>query len=245
LRRTADPSAHPPWIDLEHRLCTKNAVSAMKEDYMNRTTLLLLGGILSLGLVSACGGSSTADLMLFDAPPPGVSAVKIWVASMQVHVADKDDKKDGDPRDSTIDDDGHWESLTVDRPIDLVQHQGESAAELLGQLSLPEGKITQIRLVIDTSKPNVAVVNGTSCDLDTSGIARTGVKIIHPFKAFQTKKSSHHQIFVDFRLDESMQAEGTCFRLLPVIRLERVKTDNVDIDIRIEVSINGKDPSKP
>jgi hypothetical protein len=182
----------------------------------------------------SCGGGSTAQLNLFDAPPPGVTAVSIWVKSMQVHVADKDDKKNGDPNDTSIDDDDRWHTLSVNHAIDLVQHEGETAAEVLGQLPLPEGKVTQIRLFVDTAAANTAVLNGMTCNLDTSGVSPTGIKIIHPFKAFASKSGSRHEIFVDFRLDESLVGSGTCFRLLPVIRLTHVRTDGVDVDIALD-----------
>src|SRR4051812_13458455 len=115
--------------------------------------ILLLAGITSL---SACGGA-TADLYLFDAPPAGVTSVRLTVASMDVHVDDtgKKDKAD-DAADGSIDDDKKWQSLTVGKVIDLVEHQGEDAADDLGELDLPDGKITQIRLKLDLDAPQVA-----------------------------------------------------------------------------------------
>lgn len=195
---------------------------------------------LSAGL-AACGGSSTLDLKLFDAPPAGVTAVNIYIASMQVHVDDDaTDAADAnkttaqkagsrDPNDATIDDDSKWVSLTVNKSIDLVAHQGETAAELLGQLTLPEGKITQLRLVVDTTQPNTATLNGVACDLDMSRVAKKGIKINHVFKAFKSTAKSHGEVFVDFDLSNALQAQGNCFLLEPHLRLHKVRLQGADV----------------
>lgn len=181
----------------------------------------------SLGLV-ACGGGSNATLSIMDAPPDGVTSVRITIAAMQVHVAGIDGPDDSDPGDDTIDDDDRWISLSVDRTIDLVQHQGETAAEKLGELDLPEGKITQIRLVIDTSEAddNVATFQGNDCALDVQKVAKKGIKINHPFKAFDTWAHAHHHVLVDFDLEKSMKREGDCFELSPHLKLHKVKSED-------------------
>lgn len=177
--------------------------------------------------LSACGGA-TAELRLMDAPPEGVTAVKIHVASMQVHVDDKDKAKDADPADTSIDADGKWQTLAVDKQIDLVAHQGEDAAAVLGQLDLPEGKITQIRLVLDTSKPNVATYDGADCSLDLSKIAPSGIKISHVFKALDPA-GGEAQIWVDLELDKALTKKGDCFQLESKLKLHKVKVDGSDV----------------
>ncbi|MBI2377265.1 MAG: DUF4382 domain-containing protein [Deltaproteobacteria bacterium] len=182
-----------------------------------------------LGL-GACGGDASMELQLMDAPPEGVTAVEIYVASMQLHVVDKDDSAStSDPNDSSIDDDNRWESLSVNKSIDLVAHQGEAAAEVLGQLDLPEGKITQIRLQLDTSQPNTATKDGTKCDLLTSKVAKKGIKINHPFKAFEVQRNHKHVTIVDFELDKSLKPSGDCFELEPKIKLHKFKLDGIDV----------------
>ena len=173
---------------------------------------------------------STVDLALMDAPPAGVTAVVIQVAAMQVHVEDNDDAMDSDSG-TGIDDDSKWESLSVNRSIDLVQHQGETAAELLGQLPLPPGKITQIRLVIDTAGENYAVKGGQRCSLDTTKVAKKGIKIEHPFKAWKSVKDTKHFILVDVDLERSLNAKGDCFELDPKIELKKVKIDDKDFQL--------------
>lgn len=186
--------------------------------------------VLALFGLAACGGSPTIELNLMDAPPEGVTAVKLFVASMDVHVAG-DGAKDADPADDSIDDDGKWTSLSVGREIDLVQHQGESAADVLGQLELPEGKITQIRLHLDETRPNVATYQGVDCDLDLSRINAKGIKISHPFKAIQASGDDAIEAWVDVELDRSLKPSGSCFQLEPVVKLHRVKVDGKDRSI--------------
>jgi hypothetical protein len=212
-----------------------------------------------------------AQVALMDAPPEGVTAVKLTVASMQVHVvpgslatdAGSDDADAGavetdagealDPSADAgtvtddggsaevappeeVDDDGEgsWVTLDVDRTIDLVQHQGETAADILGQLQLPAGKITQLRLVLDTSVPenNVATLNGVDCNLDTKRVSKQGVKLNHVFKAFESKAHGTVHLWVDFDLEKSLKAnKDGCFDLEPQLRLAHAKMDDQDVDL--------------
>jgi hypothetical protein len=191
----------------------------------------LLGG-LWLGGTLACGSDgSTGILKIMDAPPQGVTAVTIVVATIDVHVEDADKAKDADPTDTSIDKDNKWQSLTLDQEIDLVIHQGEAAAELLGELPLPQGKITQIRLLLDLTKPQTVTQNGVDCAMDTSQVPPTGIKISHPFKAFDSKNGIKNEMLVDFDLADSMKASAGCFRLEPVLKLVKVKADGADVGI--------------
>lgn len=203
---------------------------------MNRTsTLGLLSATALAFATSACSSEGAiAELNLHDAPPQGVTSVKVKVASMQVHVADSDKAKDADPNDSSIDDDGGWESLTVDKTIDLVLLPGEDAAMKLGELQLPEGKVTQVRLVLDTSKPefNTATYNGADCNLNVAKVAKKGIKINHVFKAFESKKNGRQQVWVDFDLAESLKAKDGCFELDPKLKLSKVKLDGGDVKVK-------------
>jgi hypothetical protein len=180
----------------------------------------------------ACG-QAQATLSLMDAPPSGVTAVSIFVASMDVHVNDGGTGGDSgsNPNDATIDDDDKWHSLSVNKSIDLVQHQGESAAAMLGQLELPAGKITQLRLVIDTTKANTATYNGSSCALDTTKVETRGIKINHVFKALSASKGDKVDITVDFDLADSLSPKGDCFELSPRLKLHKVKLNDTEQSI--------------
>jgi hypothetical protein len=191
-----------------------------------KTTLMLLG-VVSL---SACG-STTAELLLFDAAPAGVTAVELFIATADVHVDDKDKDKSKEASDASIDNDGKWQTLEVNRSIDLMQHEGESAADVLGQLELPEGKVTQIRLTLDTSQPNTATYNGSPCDLDLSRVDAQSLKINHAFKALDTDEGDEQKFYVHVDLEKSLTAQGNCFRLEPKIQLTKVKIDGEDAEL--------------
>jgi len=194
-----------------------------------KTHDLVLFGLFAGAL--GCGGSSTARVNLFDAPPQGVVAVSIYVKSVDAHMAGDAAGDSAAPEDASIDSDGKWETLNVGKSIDLVQHQGESAALVLGELSLPQGKITQIRLVVDPDQANTATfADGRVCALDTSRVERKGIKVNHVFKAVAASSGDTNEVFLDFDLAQSMQAAGDCFVLRPVLKLTRVKNKGKEVD---------------
>jgi hypothetical protein len=181
-------------------------------------------GLSVLGLVG-CGGKGTLSLRLTDAPPDteNMSAVMVTISKMEVHLAGGDG--DG-PEDKGKDGSG-WHLL--DRPAqsyDLLQLQNDVTAAL-GEMELPEGKITQIRMHLDPAAINeVRLVRGAVCALDLSNVERTGVKINHPFKAFPIEAGETTVAVVDFDVKESVSKEGDCvYRLNPVIKLKSVKHD--------------------
>lgn len=184
-------------------------------------------------LAAACGSSgATAEFKLQDAPPPGVTSVKVTVLAAQAHVVDLSKAKDADPADASIDDDASWVTLNVNRTIDLVAHQGETAAESLGSLDLPAGKITQLRLKLDTSAAdrNTLTSAAGTCNLDVSKVEVKGIKINHVFKAFESKAGAKGEVYLDFDLSESLKEDkaGGCYRLEPHLKLHKVKTDGKD-----------------
>ena len=184
-------------------------------------------------LLAGCSSeeSGSIEVRLMDAPPIGVTAVKVHIAAFHAHVDNKD-AKDADPTDDKIDDSAKWVTRSVGRTIDLVAHQGESAAELLGELDLPEGKITQLRLVIDTTVPAKATVNGVDCLLDTTKVAKKGIKINHVFKAFEIGVGKKHTAWIDFELDKSLTDDKKgCFVLEPKLKLHKVKRDGADLTL--------------
>lgn len=188
----------------------------------------VLAAALALGGCADDAADSTATLYLMDAPPAGVTSVVVHVASVQVHVDDKGKSLAEDASSTAIDKDGKWQTLAVNKSIDLVKAQGETAAVKLGTLGLPEGKITQIRLLLDSAQPNTATANGKTCNLDLSKV-KDGIKINHVFKALDTGVDQNHQAWLDFRLDEALQASGDCYLLKPVLKLQKFTTAGKDV----------------
>lgn len=201
---------------------------------MLNSKIASLAALCAVGAFSACAddepAQSTAQLYLMDAPPAGVTSVIVHVASIQVHVDDKTKTTSDDAADTKKDADGKWRTLAYNKPVDLVLAQGETAAVKLGELGLPDGKITQIRLMLDASQKNTAKVNDKTCDLDLSKI-KDGIKINHPFKAVDVGTGKKHEVWVDFKLDEAMEATKDCYALKPVLKLKKVKTNSADVSL--------------
>ena len=184
----------------------------------------------SAALVAAgCGGASgTLSLQLTDAPPDlgAMSAALITIDDIDVHLAGAGEDQTGDAGEPK-DDDGSWVTRARDpQTFDLLGLQNDVTASL-GELKLPEGKITQIRLHIDTAGTNeIHLQDGRVCAMDVSSVSHEGVKINHVFKALDVQAGHRTSVVVDLDLKESVSQEGACaFRLNPVIKLKSSRMD--------------------
>ncbi len=199
---------------------------------MKIATALWTAAVFAAAAIAGCAedepAQSTATLYLMDAPPAGVTSVIVHVASIQVHVDDKSKTTSDDAADTKKDADGKWRTLVVNKPVDLVLAQTETVAVKLGELPLPEGKITQIRLILDPTQKNTAKVGDKTCDLDLSKI-KDGLKINHPFKALDVGTGKKHQAWIDYKLDEAMEVTKDCYALKPVLKLKKFKTDAKEV----------------
>lgn len=205
-------------------------------------TTRALGTSSCLALLLAACGNTTVTVELTDAPPDmqALEHVEVTLSRVEVHVAggESDDAADddqaatdddsSDKEDDHDDDEGSgWRTVAAPAgTFDLVALQNDVRAKL-GELELPSGKITQIRLFIDPAGKNrVVLQGGESCLLDLSGVPPTGVKINHPFKALDVEDSSKLNLVVDFDLESSLDQTGSCsFALKPVIKLKHVERD--------------------
>jgi len=207
---------------------------------MIRTSTLFV--LVAAASVVACSNTKVT-LELTDAPPDtsNIEHVYVSLSHVDVHVAGDDANDDASDAGETDDDttasteddsndgkgDGGWRTVTPKAgTFDLVALQNDVRAAL-GELELPSGKITQIRLFIDGSGRNeVVLASGQTCPLDLASVPPTGIKINHPFKALDVTDSSKLNLVVDFDLDESLEQAGTCaFTLKPVIKLKHVEKD--------------------
>jgi hypothetical protein len=199
-----------------------------------RSMKTMLAMALAAMAVGCSSEGTTATFKIQDAPPEGVTSVKVTIATAEAHVVDTDKAKDTEPSDTSIDDSSGWVTLDINKTIDLMAHQGESAAETLGELGLPEGKITMLRLKLDTTKPenNTLTKDGTVCNLDVTKVEKKGIKINKVFKAFESKGGTKSEIYFDFDLGDSLKAQKdtACgFEFKPVIKLHKVKKDGADV----------------
>lgn len=220
---------------------------------MNRN---LAASLAALGL-AACGtGSSTLNLGLTSndataasaaqaARPTGdligVKSIVVTVASVSVHVAGGASADPAVP--PTADDGPGWVVLTdVPKVYDLVALRDDFTAPLASG-TVPEGKITQIRLALSTSAPEtgegadataaaggpphdvipgaVTELDDTVCDLLVPRSAfRPGIKIVHPFQALPVPAGGTVDAVVNLRVRDSARETtpaGCAYRLNPVI----------------------------
>jgi hypothetical protein len=194
-----------------------------------RKTKALLMSVACMGLVGGCGGNGTLSLQLTDAPPDtaNLAAVTVTLSSVDVHLAGGDDEGEGEgkkdaPDGGTADEQGGgWVTLPGARSFDLLRLQNGVVASL-GELQLPPGKITQIRLRIDQAGTNeVRLLSGQVCALDMGAVDKGGVKINHPFKALTIREGKTTDVVIDFDLQESVSKDADCvYRLHPVIKIK-------------------------
>ena len=186
-----------------------------------------------IALLAACNTeleNSTLSLLIMDAPPKNVTSVQLQIARIEVHV--EESAVDGRAQaDGSIDLDDKWHSFAVNKPLDLAAAQSETGAISLGDLFLPDGRISQIRLILDASKPSIAVVDGKSCELGMTKLPPTGIKINHPFKSFHVGKNLLHKVWVDVPLDQMLVQTKTCFDLKPVLRIAKFQTAGKTVSI--------------
>jgi hypothetical protein len=182
-------------------------------------------GLVALAL-GACSNGGLLSLRLTDAPPDtdNMAMAIVTLSAAEAHFAGgkDDDGPDGKGKD---DDHGGWVRVTgAPKPYDLLRLQN-GLTELVGELVLPPGKITQIRLFIDETGTNaVTLKDGRICPLDLSGVDKTGIKINHPFKALPIKEGRVLQVVLDFDLKESVDMAAPCvYHLKPVIKIKTVK----------------------
>jgi hypothetical protein len=189
----------------------------------NKTWLM---GMVALA-AGACSGNGTLALRITDAPLDltNISSVVVTLSAAEAHFAGDGhgDDRDATAKDDEKDDgDGSWVRVTGD-PLsyDLLRLQN-GVSELVGEIALPAGKITQLRLFIDERGPNtVTLKDGQVCPLDLQGVDKTGIKIVHPFKALEMKDGKRLEVVVDFDLKESVEQGGPCaFSLKPVIKIK-------------------------
>jgi hypothetical protein len=190
--------------------------------------------LLSALALAACGGTGIASISLTNDESAlasdlgGVTAVNIAVKDIEVHVADG--AADGGGEDPAIDTDNRWFALGVARSIDLKAL--ESVEDVFGDTAVPVGKITQIRLLIDTAGTNNVMKGETVCTLDTTAVSQTGVKITHPFKAIPVENGKTTEVLVNFVAVQSVMKESDCaYRLQPVITVKAAKVGGVEVPV--------------
>jgi hypothetical protein len=183
----------------------------------------------------ACGGTGTVKISITGASEAlsgdldGATAVNVAVKDIEVHAVSAGDPAEGDPDDTSVDGDNKWVALGESKSLDLLAL--ESAEQIFGETAAPEGKITQIRLLIDSAGTNNVMKGEETCTL--SLLSQTGVKVSHPFKAIPVQAGQTTEILLRLSAAESVskQAGGGCaYRLSPVLHIKAAKVAGEDVN---------------
>jgi hypothetical protein len=188
--------------------------------------------IWAAAVLVGCGGGNVAVEVERDAATDGTSlseleaaqSVRLPIAEVRLHLANE----------GTSDDQGGWHTLPLEtREVDLLALPIDGSV-FLGDLSLPAGKITQIRLRLAATGGEgvervisgaVTEAAGSTCDLIVPASAwEQGVKIVHPFKLIDVDPAQRVALVLAFSLQDasrSSEAGGCAWRLRPVLKLKK------------------------
>lgn len=160
------------------------------------------------------GGHGTLEVSLTDAPSCGFDNVYVTVSKVRVHQSSDAGEDAGD-----------WHEITLKQPekIDLLELTN-GKLKPLGEVALPAGHYTQMRLVLEPNRPanptaNSVVVSATATEvaLDTPSAVQSGLKLHHPF---DIEAGAHVSLTLDFDACKSIVVKGKGkggYALKPVI----------------------------
>jgi hypothetical protein len=189
------------------------------------------------------GSASTAESVDLTT----VAHVNVTIDEVSVHVDDDGsapevDDHSGDVDSSKVEDgDKNWQVVsTTPQSFDLMTVRAD-ATKPLGTITLPPGKITEVRLKLATNGDAgngddvitgaVVDTDGTVCDLIVPhSVTDPGLKIEGLFKAKDLEGGSTQIATVNLKLKDSQKlSTATCaFRLNPEIEIEKFETESGD-----------------
>ncbi|RYE14392.1 MAG: DUF4382 domain-containing protein [Sphingobacteriales bacterium] len=171
-------------------------------------------------------GKAKLQIRLTDAPGD-YEEVNVDIQSVKIHSSG-----------SANDNDAGWQTLTVINPglYNLLDF-ANGADTLLVSADLPEGTISQIRLILGDDN-SVKLNDGTTHDLTTPSAQQSGLKLqVHT----ELKKDVTYKMLLDFDAAKSIVKTGNGkYKLKPVIR---VITDAVAGGIKGDVQPDTLNPA--
>lgn len=185
--------------------------------------LLWLAAALSALLIVGCGSgnggapSGTLGVFLTDAPACGFNKVNVTVNQVRVHESSAaEDTAFG------------WHDITLSpaQKIDLLS-LNNGAFFSLGQIPLPAGRYTQLRLVLDPNA-NSAVLAGSTTEIPlvTPSAVQTGIKLVNQFDVIAGQRAD---LMLDFNACQSIVKRGNgTYALKPVVRVIPFALNGID-----------------
>ena len=168
-----------------------------------KTVKLFLLSLVSVFLVCCDSDDDKAakvQVWLTDAPGD-YQEVNIDIQEVKVHVGDNDEESG-------------WRSLPVREGVYNLLDLTNGLDTLLGEIELPAGKISQVRLVLGDN--NTVKVNGDVFALSTPSAQQSGLKLqVHQILS----AGITYKILLDFDVARSIVTTGNgSYKLKPVIR---------------------------
>ena len=157
---------------------------------------------LFLVMLACAEDEKTARLQVWLTDAPGdYQEVSIDIQGVEIHTSANETEKG-------------WQSLNVNQGVYDLLKLTNGLDTLLGELVLPAGKISQIRLKLGNN--NSVKVNGNEFDLDTPSGQQSGLKLqVHETLA----EGITYKILLDFDVARSIVETGSGqYKLKPVIR---------------------------
>lgn len=182
---------------------------------------LALTGCDTVGTSDASGESGQLTVLLTDAPG---DLTKAEVTIERVSIVPTDDSASGDAEEGGIEVMSE-ESMTVDL---LTLQNGVTTA--LGEISIPEGRYSQIRLITAreaTVEYEAQDGSTQSADLMLPSADETGIKI--NFDEFTIDESSDAvEVTLDFNVEDSFVQAGQAGKYIfkPVVQAESIVTND-------------------
>lgn len=184
----------------------KNKNRIMKNIFKIGTALLVVFALGACNKETMQQGRMTVKMT--DAP--GLyHQVNVEIMSVEVHYEDSTDSTSG------------WMSLATNAGVyDLLTLQDSVTAILADSVSLPEGRINQMRLILGSDN-NVMLLDSSYADLGLSSQQKTGLKLnlnatIEP--------NMDTEVLIDFDASKSIVVKGNgSLQLKPVIKVVSVE----------------------
>lgn len=152
------------------------------------------------------GQTGQMSVLMTDAPGNFLS-VNVHIKSVQVHTSDTNNASG-------------WITLnTHDTIYDLLKLQNDITVALANGIFLPVGKITQLRLILDSDN-TVVLSDSSTHNLVIPSSLNTGIKINIDAQILPGKTVV---VTLDFDADESIHLIGTGdYKLSPVIKVKHI-----------------------
>lgn len=184
-------------------------------NYLNAKSLVWLMASLLIVLIAGCGGGSggtaasgTLGISLTDAPACGFDKIYVTINKVRVHQSS-----------IATSNMAGWSEITLNpaRKIDLLS-LNNGALDNLGQMPLPAGHYTQLRLVLDPNANSVVPSGSTNeIPLATPSAVQSGIKLINQFDVAAGQRVD---LMLDFNACMSIVKRGNgAYALKPVIRV--------------------------